>query len=261
MLQFPHLDPVALTVGPVAVHWYGIMYLIGFAAAWLLAVSRSHQVIPPWTKEQIGDLIFYGALGVIVGGRFGYVLFYDTGNFFHAPWIFFKIWQGGMSFHGGMLGVIGALWLYSKKLKRPFHTVIDFIVPMVPIGLGMGRLGNFINGELWGRVTTVPWGMIFPDGGALPRHPSELYEFFCEGVFLFLILWFFSKKPRKPFAISGLFLLCYGSIRFLLEFFRQPDIQLGFIAWNWLTMGQLLSLPMILGGAGLLIWTYRRKSS
>jgi phosphatidylglycerol:prolipoprotein diacylglycerol transferase len=259
MLYYPQINPVAFSLGPVKVHWYGIMYLVGFAGAWLLANYRAKFPQNNFTSLQVSDLIFYAALGVILGGRLGYMLFYDLPDFLHNPLTFFRVWDGGMSFHGGMLGVFLAFWWYSRKIGRSLWDITDFMVPFVPIGLAAGRVGNFINGELWGRVTTVPWGMVFPDGGPLPRHPSQIYEFLLEGMSLFLILWFFSAKPRPRFAVSALFLLCYGSFRFIAEFFRQPDPQLGFIAWGWLTMGQLLSLPMIIAGLTALIIIYRKQ--
>lgn len=251
MLTYPNINPIAFHIGPLPVHWYGIMYLIGFACAWLLGVYRARREGSGWTTEQVGDLIFYAALGVIIGGRLGYILFYDFPSFIANPLTVFRIWDGGMSFHGGLLGVITALWIFGRRTSKSLFEITDFIAPMVPIGLGAGRIGNFINGELWGRVTTMPWGMVFPNAGPLPRHPSQLYEFIFEGVVLFAILWWFSMKPRPRMAVSGLFLLLYGIFRFVLEFFRQPDPQLGFIAFGWLTMGQLLSIPMILGGAAI----------
>ncbi len=261
MFYLPKFDPVAFEIGPLKVHWYGLMYLIGFISAWVLAVVRARKPNSGWNAEQLGDLIFYCALGVILGGRLGYVLFYNLPYYFSHPLAIFSVWDGGMSFHGGMLGVVFATWLYSYRHGRSWGRVIDYIAPLVPIGLGAGRLGNFINGELWGRVTTMPWGVVYPKAGLLPRHPNEIYEFLLEGVLLFIILWCFSAKPRPKFAVSALFLLCYGIFRFFIEFFRQPDPQLGFIAWNWLTMGQILSFPMILiGGLGLL-WIYTKKNS
>ncbi|MCH9769249.1 MAG: prolipoprotein diacylglyceryl transferase [Gammaproteobacteria bacterium] len=259
MLQYPDFNPIAFELGPLKVHWYGIMYIIGFGLTWALGCFRARKPNSGWTTEQVGDLIFYGALGVILGGRTGYMLFYDLPNFIHQPWIIFRVWDGGMSFHGGMLGVALAVWLYARKINKSVWDCIDFAVPMVPLGLAAGRLGNFINGELWGRITHVPWAMVFPKAGPLPRHPSQLYEFTLEGIVLFLILWCFSTKPRPRFAVTALFLLFYGIFRFTLEFFRQPDPQLGFIAFGWLTMGQLLSVPMILAGAIGLIYVYQHK--
>lgn len=262
MFHFPDFNPIAFHVGPLKVHWYGIMYLIGFISAWLLANYRAKHHPSwrgKWNNDLISDLIFYAALGVILGGRIGYMLFYDLPNFLYHPFILFHVWDGGMSFHGGLIGVIVAMLIFAKRKKFPFLNVLDFIAPLVPIGLAAGRLGNFINGELWGRITTMPWGIIYPKAGPLPRQPSELYEFCLEGVVLFIILWCFSKKPRPTFATSALFLLCYGCFRFFCEFWRQPDPQLGFIAWGWLTMGQLLSFPMIVLGIIFLVKIYRKR--
>jgi phosphatidylglycerol:prolipoprotein diacylglycerol transferase len=258
MLTYPHIDPVALELGPLKIHWYGLMYLVGFAAAWALANYRASRPGSDWTKEQVSDLIFLAALGVVLGGRLGYVLFYNFDHFLQAPLWLFAVWEGGMSFHGGLLGVIVAFWWFGRKHQKRFFTIADFTAPLVPIGLGAGRLGNFIGGELWGRVSDVPWAMLFPRAGELPRHPSQLYQFALEGVVLFIVLWLFSRRPRPAMAVSGLFLCCYGCFRVLIEFFREPDAQLGFIAFDWLTMGQLLSVPMVLLGALLMAWGYRR---
>jgi phosphatidylglycerol:prolipoprotein diacylglycerol transferase len=259
VLAYPEINPIAFHLGPLAVHWYGLMYLIGFSSAWWLLRQRMKTSILGLNANQISDLIFYAAIGIIIGGRLGYMVFYDWPTLRAAPWQLFAIWHGGMSFHGGLLGVIIALGFYANKTGKGLIAIADFIAPVVPIGLAAGRIGNFINGELWGRVTDVPWAMIFPGGGDLPRHPSQLYEFFCEGVILFIILWVFSKKKRPLGAVSGLFLLCYGLIRFGLEFLREPDQQIGFVAFGWLTKGQLLSLPMIGLGVLLLVWAYKRK--
>jgi phosphatidylglycerol---prolipoprotein diacylglyceryl transferase len=257
MIPYPHIDPIAFSVGPVKVHWYGIMYLIGFAAYLALGTYRARKPQYPLNPEQVGDALFYGALGVVLGGRIGYVLFYNLPLYAAHPLQVFAVWDGGMSFHGGLVGVILAMAWFARRIGLRLFQVTDFVAPMVPIGLAMGRIGNFINGELWGKVTTLPWGMVFPKGGPLPRQPTQLYEFFFEGVVLFSVLWLFSKKPRPMGAVSGLFLLIYGIFRFLVEFVREPDPQLGYVAFGWVTMGQVLSLPMILLGAGLLIWAYR----
>lgn len=260
MIMFPEINPVAFRFGTIQVYWYGIMYLVGFGLAWILALYRARKPNSGWTSEQVSDLIFYAALGVILGGRLGYILFYDFLNFIHHPLVIFKIWQGGMSFHGGLIGVLLAVWIFSLRQKKSFFDVADFVVPLVPLGLAAGRLGNFINSELLGRVTTVEWGVLFPNGGPLPRHPSQIYEFLLEGILLFIILWWYSSKPRPRFAVSGLFLLCYGLVRFFVEFYREPDAHLGFILGGWMTMGQLLCLPMIIIGAFILIYVYSRKN-
>jgi phosphatidylglycerol:prolipoprotein diacylglycerol transferase len=260
MLTAPDINPVAIHIGPIQVHWYGLMYLVGFLGAWWLGVYRAKRPGSGWKPEEIADLLFYGALGVILGGRIGYVLFYNLEYYLAHPIEVFYIWAGGMSFHGGLLGVITAMWLYGRRTKRSFFAVADFVAPLTPLGLGAGRLGNFINHELWGKVTDLPWGMVFPNAGPLPRHPSELYEFSLEGVALFIILWVYARKPRPTSAISGLFLLCYGIFRFAVEFVREPDPQLGYLAFGWVTMGQILSLPMILMGIGLLWWAYKQAA-
>ncbi len=259
MLTYPMMNPVALQLGPLAIHWYGLMYLFGFIAGWALLVMRVRHSPRGFTSEQIADILFYAALGIILGGRLGYMFFYNFDDAIHHPLQILWIWQGGMSFHGGLLGVIIAMFLYARKIGKSLGDITDLIVPVVPIGLGAGRIGNFINGELWGRVTDMPWGMVFPTGGDLPRHPSQLYEFFLEGVLLFLVLWFFSKKERPRWAVSGLFLLLYGIFRFTVEFFRNPDPQINFVAFGWMTEGQLLSFPMIVIGFMILLWAYRRK--
>lgn len=258
MLTYPHIDPVALALGPVKIHWYGIMYLIGFVGGWWLGVRRAKRLNSGWHPDEVGDLLFYVAMGVVLGGRLGFVLFYDLASYIDEPLRIFKVWQGGMSFHGGLLGVITAMWMYGRKTKRPFFAVADFVAPLVPIGLGAGRVGNFINGELWGNVSNVPWAMVFPTGGPLPRHPSQLYEAALEGALLLAILLIFSHKPRPTMAVSGLFLICYGVFRFSVEFVRVPDENLGYLFADWVTMGQILSTPMVLFGAFLMVWAYRK---
>jgi phosphatidylglycerol:prolipoprotein diacylglycerol transferase len=237
------------------------MYLFGFGIAWWLG-RRRLKLFPNLSAQDFSDLIFYAALGVILGGRLGYILFYDFAAYLAAPLDVFKIWQGGMSFHGGLIGVITAMALFAHRRGRPFFEIADFTAPLIPLGLGAGRLGNFINGELWGRVTDVPWAMVFPDprAGGLPRHPSQLYEMLLEGVVLFIILWVYARRPRPTMAVSGLFLLGYSTFRFLIEFVRTPDAQLGFLAGGWLTMGMLLCLPMF--AAGMVLWwlAHRHRS-
>jgi phosphatidylglycerol:prolipoprotein diacylglycerol transferase len=258
MLVYPDIDPVAIQLGPLAVRWYGLMYAVGFLAAWWLGRVRARRPGAPLTAAQVDDYLIYAALGVVLGGRIGYVLFYNFPAFLDNPLILLKIWEGGMSFHGGMLGVTVATWLFARKVGCRFLALTDFVVPLSPIGLGAGRIGNFINGELWGAPTNLPWGMVYLPLGGVPRHPSQLYQAVLEGVVLFIILWWFSSRPRPRAAVSGLFLLCYGCFRFLVEFVRLPDPQLGYLAFGWVTMGQVLSLPMILGGLGLLGWAYGR---
>jgi phosphatidylglycerol:prolipoprotein diacylglycerol transferase len=260
MITYPQIDPIAIALGPVKIHWYGLMYLIGFAAVWILGKKRAEQ---PWSSikpEAIEDLVTYGALGVILGGRIGYILFYNFSQFINNPIMLFKIWQGGMSFHGGMLGVFIAMWVFAKKQNCTMFQLTDIIAPLAPIGLGAGRLGNFINSELWGRPTDVPWAMIFPNGGELPRHPSQLYEAFLEGLVLFVILWLYTKKQRPTMAATGMAVMIYGCFRFFIEFFRMPDAHLGYVALDWVTMGQILSTPMILIGGFLIFLAYRKKA-
>ena len=258
MIAYPDIDPVAFSLGPISVRWYGLMYLAAFAAALFLGNLRARKSNGLWHPDQIGDLVFYGAIGVILGGRFGYVFFYNFDYFLSNPLWLFKVWEGGMAFHGGLLGVLVAMWLYGRSQGKTFFQITDFVAPIVPLGLGFGRLGNFIGGELWGRASDVSWAMVFPnDPSQLARHPSQLYQFFLEGIVLFSVLWWFSSKPRPRMAVSGVFLLIYGMARFAVEFFREPDAQLGFIAFDWLTMGQLLSTPMIILGIGMVFWAYK----
>jgi phosphatidylglycerol:prolipoprotein diacylglycerol transferase len=261
MLKYPAIDPVAIAIGPLKIHWYGLTYLVGFVGGWWLGRIRTRKPWSPINREQMDDLLFYLALGVILGGRFGYVIFYNFDLFLADPLWLFRVWEGGMSFHGGLLGVMFAMWWYGRKVGTGFWKLADFVAPLVPVGLGAGRIGNFINGELWGKPTDVPWAMVFPTApDALARHPSQLYQFALEGVALFAILWWFSAKQRPRMAVSGMFLIFYGIFRFLVEFVREPDPQLGYLAFDWLTMGQVLSTPMILAGIGLVLIAYRRRS-
>lgn len=259
MLTAPEIDPVAIALGPIKVHWYGITYVVAFAAMWFFGSRRARVPGSGWTKDEVADAIFYGALGVVLGGRLGYVLFYNFSHFAYHPLDIFKVWQGGMSFHGGLLGVMLALWLFARKHRKTFLQVTDFFAPWVPFGIGAVRLGNFINQELWGRVTDAPWGMVFRDAGPLPRHPSQLYEAALEGVLLFVILQWYTRRPRPAGATSGVFMLGYGVFRFIAEFVREPDAHMGFVLGG-LTMGQLLSLPMIVLGVALLYGARRRST-
>ena len=264
MLTYPHIDPVAISLGPLKVHWYGIMYLCAFGFAYFLGTLRTKRMNPVWTAEQLSDLIFYAAMGVILGGRCGYVFFYSFDQFLANPLWLFQVWKGGMSFHGGFLGVLVSMIFFAKRYKLAFWQVVDFVAPLVPTGILFGRLGNFIGGELWGRPVVdpnYPLAMVFPHVDNLPRHPSQLYEAFLEGALLFAILWWFSSKPRPVKAVSGVFALGYGLARFIVEFFREPDADKGFIAFNWLTMGQLLSTPLIMIGILLLVLAYRPKTT
>jgi phosphatidylglycerol---prolipoprotein diacylglyceryl transferase len=281
MLYLNQIDPIAFQVGPLAVHWYGVMYLLGFAIAWYLGQRRVRAGrLPGVDANAFGDLAFYGMLGVVLGGRIGYILFYDLHTYIEHPLQVFKIWEGGMSFHGGLLGVMAAAWLWARRHKLHFFDVADFIAPLVPPGLGFGRLGNYINGELWGKFTDGGWGVVFPqapeiaklrldpaalhaqfEAGALniyARHPSQLYQAVLEGVAMFCILWWYSSKPRPRYAVAGMFAVLYGVFRFAVEFVRLPDAQLGYLAFGWLTMGQVLSLPLVLIG---LFWLWKSRTS
>jgi phosphatidylglycerol:prolipoprotein diacylglycerol transferase len=259
MLVHPQFDPVAVYLGPLAVRWYGLMYLLGFALFILLGRLRiKRNPEGAFTVSMLDDMLFYGVLGVILGGRLGHILFYQFGYYLQHPLEIFAVWQGGMSFHGGFLGVITAMALLARKYKLPWLAVTDFIAPLVPLGLGAGRVGNFINGELWGRPTNAAWGMVFPDVDSIPRHPSQLYEFALEGLAFFLVMWIYSAKPRPVGAVSAMFLIGYGVFRSFAEFFREPeDGFMGFMTLG-VSMGQWLSLPMVAAGVIMLSWAYRR---
>ncbi|WP_457665077.1 prolipoprotein diacylglyceryl transferase [Thiolapillus sp.] len=272
---YPEIDPVALSVGPLKIHWYGLMYLVGMLGGWALARWRIKHGFGNWTAQQVDDLLFYCAVGVVLGGRLGYILFYGFNDWLADPARIFRVWEGGMSFHGGFLGVLVAMWLYQRKHGKGFFELTDFIAPYITIGLFTGRIGNFINGELWGKPTDLPWAMQLrcsefvslcrdklglPPGTEWtpPLHPNQLYEALGEGLLLFVLLWWFSAKPRPRMAVSALFLIGYGSFRFLIEFVRMPDVQLGYLAGGWFTMGQLLSLPMVIVGIFMLWLAYRQ---
>ena len=258
MLVHPNFDPVAIALGPIAIRWYGLMYLVAFAVSYGLGRLRIARAKPERiTITALDDLLFFCVLGVVLGGRLGYVLFYKPAFYFSNPLEILFVWHGGMSFHGGFLGVLLALWWVARKHGVRWITLTDFFAPLAPLAFAAGRIGNFINGELYGRVTDMPWGMLFRGAGPLPRHPSQLYHFALEGVLLFAILWIYSAKPRPVGAVSGAFLLGYGVFRFTVEYFREPDDFLGLLALN-LSMGQWLSAPMILIGIGMLAWTWRR---
>jgi phosphatidylglycerol---prolipoprotein diacylglyceryl transferase len=259
-MQFPKIDPVFFHLGPLEFRWYGLMYVLSFIAAYFLVISGAKKKNIPLTKDDVADLIFYIALGVILGGRIGYILFYNISYYIDHPLKIFAVWEGGMSFHGGLLGTVLSACYFSRKKKIGFFKLADLCVPIVPIGLGLGRIGNFINGELYGRVTTVPWGMVFPGGGDLPRHPSQLYEAFLEGPVIFTILWLLRRKKRLPTGvIFWSFISLYGAFRFLVEFTREPDSQLGYLLGIF-SMGQFLSFPMFLLGIGM-IWLICKRDS
>jgi phosphatidylglycerol:prolipoprotein diacylglycerol transferase len=258
MLTYPEIDPIIFSIGFIKIRWYGLMYVVGFVFAWWLAKRRSKQAHSPINSGQVDDLLFYGMLGVIVGGRVGYAFVYGWDQLTSDPLYLFKITEGGMSFHGGLAGVMIAMWLYGRTLGLTIWRVTDFVAPIVPLGLGFGRIGNFINGELWGKPAELPWTFIV-NGTA--RHPSQLYEALLEGVALFVILWFYSSKPRPYLAVSAMFLLFYGIFRFAVEFVRLPDKDPGYLAYGWVTMGQVLSAPMILAGMIMLFMAYRSASA
>jgi phosphatidylglycerol:prolipoprotein diacylglycerol transferase len=254
MLIHPQFDPVALQIGPLAIHWYGLMYLFAFAQFLILGRIRLRQspyAAMQWTFKDVEDILFWGVLGVIIGGRLGYVLFYMPGFYLSNPLSIFKLWEGGMSFHGGLLGVLLALFWFAKRRQLSYFVLTDFVAPLVPLGLAFGRIGNFINGELWGRPSDWPWAMVFPAVDQVARHPSQLYQFAGEGLLLAILLWTYARKPRRPGQISGLFLIGYGALRFMAEFAREPDAFLGLLGLG-LSMGQWLSLPMIALGVYLI---------
>lgn len=279
MFNYPSIDPVIFSVGPVAVHWYGLMYVIGFGAAWILARRRAAQPISTWTPIEVDDLIFYSAIGVILGGRIGWLLFYGLEQVLADPWMMVQIWKGGMSFHGGLLGVIASVAWFAHRRKRRIFDVLDFLAPLPGLGILAGRIGNFINGELWGKQTTSLLAVVL-DASALQGdqrnqvlslcnrlnvdpcvvqvHASQLYQGLLEGLLVFLVLWFYTATPRPRFAPSAVFLIGYGICRFLVEFVRIPDENRGYLFFGWVTMGQILSAPMILGGVALLVVAYRR---
>lgn len=261
MLIHPQFDPIALQLGPLPIRWYGLMYLLAFAFVIVLGRMRiKNQPTLNWTNKNLDDALFYGVLGVILGGRLGYILFYKPLYYLSHPLEIFSVWEGGMSFHGGLIGVLLAMWFFARKTGKPWLNVMDFIAPLVPLGLAAGRMGNFINAELWGRPTSAPWGMIFPHVDTLPRHPSQLYQFALEGILLFVILWVFARRPRPVGAVSGLFLSAYGLFRFVAEFTREPDEFLGVLSLG-LTMGQWLSLPMIAIGIAMIHWAYSKRQA
>jgi len=282
MIVYPNIDPIALRLGPIKVHWYGIMYLLGFGAGWLLGRRRAARPGSTWKPVDVDDLVFFAMVGGILGGRLGYVLIYGL-SFWTAqnPWYPIEIWDGGMSIHGGFIGGVIALVLFAWRRRRRIADVFDFTSPLPELGLFFGRMGNFINGELWGKPTTLPWGFVVDPSHLHPSQasnalsdcarfgispcilhvqPSQLYEGFFEGIVLFAIMWWFTSRPRPRLAPSGLFLVLYGTFRFLVEFVRVPDPQIGYLAWGWLTMGQILSLPMILIGGAFLTYAYSARA-
>jgi phosphatidylglycerol:prolipoprotein diacylglycerol transferase len=259
MIAYPVIDPVAVELGPLKVHWYGLTYLAGLAFAWWLAMRRSARTDTPIQRGQVDDLIFYAAVGIVAGGRLVYALFYGWDRLASDPTWLFRVWEGGMAFHGGLLGVITAIAVFARRHQIPFGALADFVAPLAPVGLALGRLGNFIGQELWGRPSDVPWAMVFPrDPMGLARHPSQLYQFALEGCLLFVLVFWFSQRPRPRWSVAGVFLLGYGVLRFSAEFFREPDAHIGFDALGWMTRGQLLSLPMILLGLWMFIAAFGR---
>ncbi|MBF0359330.1 MAG: prolipoprotein diacylglyceryl transferase [Magnetococcales bacterium] len=262
MIAYPEIDPIIVEIGPLAIRWYGVMYSLAFILGWPLLKNRAKRLNAKLSEETLGDLLLWVLLGVVLGGRIGYVIFYQPSFYISDPLAIFRVWEGGMAFHGGLLGVIISCCLFARRNKITCSLLVDMLVPIVPLGLLLGRIGNFINGELWGRVTDVSWGMVFPGAGYLPRHPSQLYEALLEGVVLFAVLWWLGRKARPPGYLFGVFILGYGICRFIVEFFREPDAHLGFLSMG-MTMGQWLSLPMLMVGAALLLYarSHSYKSS
>ncbi len=270
MLTFPQIDPVALQIGPLAIHWYGLTYVVAFGLFLFLANRRlrhepyaSLRGDAAWSGKDVEDILFLGVMGVIIGGRLGYALFYKPGHYAQHPLEVFAVWKGGMSFHGGLLGVIASQWWFARSRGKPFWQVMDLIAPCVPLGLASGRIGNFINGELWGRAAdpSLPWAMVFPQSGSMvPRHPSQIYQFLLEGVLLFVVLWLFARRQRPQGQVAALFLIGYGALRFIAEYFREPDAHLGLLSMG-MSMGQWLSLPLALAGIGLWLWALRRPAA
>lgn len=256
MFRFPNIDPIAFSVGPLDIHWYGIAYLVGIGLGWFYLHAIRGQSRQAWSPEDVGDMVFYAAIGGVLGGRIGYTLFYNLSQTLSDPLSLFAVWQGGMSFHGGVLGFIFAIGLFARHRDCSFIEVTDYVVRAVPIGLFFGRLANFVNQELWGAPTARPWGVLFthPGAGGVPRHPSQLYEAALEGVVLFFVLWFVANNTKRVGIVSAAFLIGYGSFRFLIEFIREPDSHIGYLAGDWLTMGQVLSSPMVLLGLGLIVF-------
>lgn len=269
MIKYPEIDPVALsidaftvagkTLGPLNIHWYGLMYLCSFAVGWFLAQYRAKNSVRVITASQAEDFTFYSAMGIIIGGRVGYVVFYNFSAWMDDLFMIVRLWEGGMSFHGGLIGLATAMLIYAKKINKNFFDLVDFVAPLAPVGLFFGRIGNFIGGELYGRATDVAWAMKFPNDPNVARHPSQLYEAFLEGLVLFIILFWFSHKPRPRGAVIGLFMLGYGVFRFFIENYRQPDAHITFLLFGWMTRGQILCVPMIVIGLFLIVWTYTRE--
>ena len=262
MIPFPTIDPVAFKLGPVAVHWYGIAYIVGIGLGWWVLHRQAAADGCEWLREDVADVVFFAAIGGVLGGRIGYALFYNFADYLDNPLSIFAIWRGGMAFHGGVIGFVLALALFARRRARRFLTVTDFVIPVVPIGLFFGRIANFINQELWGAPTSLPWGVVFthPASGGAARHPSQLYEALLEGLVLFVLLRFVASRTMRAGAVSATFLIAYGIMRVGIEFVREPDQHIGYLAWGWVTMGQVLSLPMILLGLLILIFAPKRQN-